>query len=176
MNGGEFTVNNGIGIVARAGQVKVNGGTFTIVNNSAAGKVGDKNFNMTAAQCLYFDATDPAYPAYNSTTDYIKVTGGTFSSDVSAYVADGYILNNGTVEKLGETNAVAKVGDTYYKTLAAAIAAAQDSETIKLLKDCSSERVNLEDKCITIDLNGNTLTSTSSLRICRQNYLQHKKA
>ena len=170
MNGGEFTVNNGIGIVARAGQVKVNGGTFTC-SGSAAGKVGDKNFNMTAAQCLYFDATDPAYPAYNSTTDYIKVTGGTFSSDVSAYVADGYILNNGTVEKLGETNAVAKVGDTYYKTLAAAIAAAQDSETIKLLKDCSSERVNLEDKCITIDLNGNTLTSTSAYGVmfCAKN-------
>ena len=29
----------------------------------------------------------------------ISITGGTFSSDVSAYVADGYILNNGTVEK-----------------------------------------------------------------------------
>ena len=48
----------------------------------------------------------------------ISVTGGTFSSDVSAYVAKGYVQNeNGTVEQLGETNAVAKVGDTYYKTL-----------------------------------------------------------
>lgn len=172
VNGGEFTVNNGIGIVARAGQVTVNGGTFTCTG-SAAGKVGDKNFNMTAAQCLYFDATDPAYPAYNSATDNIKVTGGTFSSDVSAYVADGYTYNSETktIEPLGETNAVAKVGDTYYKTLAAAIAAAQDSETIKLLKDCSSERVNLEDKCITIDLNGNTLTSTSAYGVmfCAKN-------
>ena len=72
VNGGEFTVNNGIGIVARAGQVKVNGGTFTCTG-SAEGKVGDKNFDMAAAQCLYFDATDPAYPAYNSETDYIKL-------------------------------------------------------------------------------------------------------
>lgn len=170
VNGGEFTVNNGIGIVARAGQVTVNGGTFTC-NGSANGKVGDKNFNMAAAQCLYFDATNPAYPAYNSETDYIKVTGGTFSSDVSAYVADGYILNNGTVEKLGETNAVAKVGGTYYKTLADAVAAAQDGDTITLLKDCSSERVNLESKCITIDLNGNTLTSTSAYGVmfCAKN-------
>ena len=55
--------------------------------------------------------------------------------------------------------------------IAAAIAAAQDSETIKLLKDCSSERVNLEDKCITIDLNGNTLTSTSAYGVmfCAKN-------
>lgn len=66
----------------------------------------------------------------------ISVTGGTFSSDVSAYVAEGYVQNeNGTVEQLGETNAVAKIDDTYYKTLADAVAAAQDGATITLLKD-----------------------------------------
>lgn len=66
----------------------------------------------------------------------ISVTGGTFSSDVSAYVAEGYVQNeNGTVEQLGETNAVAKIDNTYYKTLADAVAAAQDGDTITLLKD-----------------------------------------
>lgn len=156
VNGGEFTVNNGIGIVARAGQVKVNGGTFTCTG-SAEGKVGDKNFDMAAAQCLYFDATDPAYPAYNSETDYIKVTGGTFSSNVSAYVADGYIQNeNGVVETLGETNAVAKVGDTYYKTLAEAVAAAKNGETVTLLKNAEmTETIRITDgKKITLALDG----------------------
>lgn len=158
VNGGEFTVNNGIGIVARAGQVKVNGGTFTCTG-SAEGKVGDKNFDMAAAQCLYFDATDPAYPAYNSETDYIKVTGGTFSSNVSAYVADGYIQNeNGTVETLGETNAVAKVGDTYYKTLAEAVAAANNA-TVTLLKDVTANVTIPADETITLNLNGMTLTN-----------------
>ena len=158
VNGGEFTVNNGIGIVARAGQVKVNGGTFTCTG-SAEGKVGDKNFDMAAAQCLYFDATDPAYPAYNSETDYIKVTGGTFSSNVSAYVADGYIQNeNGAVETLGETNAVAKVGDTYYKTLAEAVAAANNA-TVTLLKDVTENVTIPTDKTITLNLNGMTLTN-----------------
>ena len=42
---------------------------------------------------------------------------------------------DGTVEKLGETNAVAKVGGTDHKTLADAVAAAQDGDTITLLKD-----------------------------------------
>ena len=158
VNGGEFTVNNGIGIVARAGQVKVNGGTFTCTG-SAEGKVGDKNFDMAAAQCLYFDATDPAYPAYNSETDYIKVTGGTFSSNVSAYVADGYIQNeNGAVETLGETNAVAKVGDTYYKTLAEAVAAANNA-TVTLLNDVTENVTIPTDKTITLNLNGMTLTN-----------------
>ena len=161
VNGGEFTVNNGIGIVARAGQVKVNGGTFTCTG-SAEGKVGDKNFDMAAAQCLYFDATDPAYPAYNSETDYIKVTGGTFSSNVSAYVADGYIQNeNGTVETLGETNAVAKVGDTYYKTLAEAVAAAKNDETVTLLKNAETTvELSFTNKAITLDLNGKTVSGT----------------
>ena len=161
VNGGEFTVNNGIGIVARAGQVKVNGGTFTCTG-SAEGKVGDKNFDMAAAQCLYFDATDPAYPAYNSETDYIKVTGGTFSSNVSAYVADGYIQNeNGTVETLGETNAVAKVGDTYYKTLAEAVAAAKNGETVTLLKNAETTvELSFTNKAITLDLNGKTVSGT----------------
>ena len=166
VNGGEFTVNNGIGIVARAGQVTVNGGTFTC-NGSANGKVGDKNFNMAAAQCLYFDATNPAYPAYNSETDYIKVTGGTFSSDVSAYVADGYILNNGTVEKLGETNAVAKVGNTYYKTLADAVAAVPTNgteTTITLLNNVIfTGHININDgKNIILDLNGHDVVSTDA--------------
>ena len=159
VNGGEFTVNNGIGIVARAGQVKVNGGTFTCTG-SAEGKVGDKNFDMAAAQCLYFDATDPAYPAYNSETDYIKVTGGTFSSNVSAYVADGYTYNSETktVEPLGETNSVAKVGDTYYKTLADAVTAA-DNATVTLLKDVTANVTIPADKTITLNLNGMTLTN-----------------
>lgn len=89
VNGGDFTVNNGIGIVARAGQVTVNGGRF-ICNGSAKGKVGDKKFDMDAAQILYFDASNPAYPAYNSATDYIKVTGGLFAAAFNnAYCADG---------------------------------------------------------------------------------------
>ena len=73
----------------------------------------------------------------NETTDQIKrisITGGTFATDVSAYVAEGYVQNeNGTVEQLGATNAVAEVGNTYYKTLAEAVSAA-DNNTVTLLK------------------------------------------
>lgn len=160
VNGGNFTVHNGIGIVARAGQVTVNGGTFTCTG-SAKGGVGDKKFDMDAAQCVYFDASNPAYPAYNSATDYIKLQGGTFSSDVSAYVAEGYVQNNGTVEQLGETNAVAKVGNTYYKTLAEAVSAA-DKNTVTLLKNTAEDVVIPADKTVTLDLNGKKLTNVQS--------------
>lgn len=162
VNDGNFTVNNGIGIVARAGQVTVNGGTFTCTG-SAKGGVGDKKFDMDAAQCVYFDASNPAYPAYNSETDYIKLQGGKFSSDVSAYVAKGYVQNeNGTVEQLGETNAVAKVGNTYYKTLSAAVAVAQSGATVKLLANINGQTVIPADKNIVLDLNGKTMTHTGT--------------
>lgn len=93
----------------------------------------------------------------------ISVTGGTFSSDVSAYVAEGYVQNeNGTVEQLGETNAVAKVGNTYYKTLADAVAAAQGGATVKLLKDVTEDVVIPADQTITLDLNGKKLTNVQS--------------
>ena len=89
----------------------------------------------------------------------ITIIGGTFSSDVSAYVPNGYIQNeNGAVETLGETNAVAKVGDTYYKTLPEAVAAAQNGETVTLLEDVTENVTIPTDKTITLDLNGKTLS------------------
>ena len=90
VNGGTFTVNNGIGVVCRAGQVNINGGTF-ICNGSAKGKVGDKNFDMDAAQALYFDNSNPPYPGYTAATDGIFVNGGAFTDLASAvkYATDG---------------------------------------------------------------------------------------
>ena len=101
----------------------------------------------------------------------ISVTGGTFSSDVSAYVAKGYVQNeNGTVEQLGETNAVAKVGDTYYKTLADAVAAVQNGGTITLLKDAElTYTLNLA-KNITIDGQGKyTIKAANSFTVGSDN-------
>lgn len=100
----------------------------------------------------------------------VKVTGGTFSSDVSAYVAEGYFQNGGTVEALNLNNAVAKIGETPYATLAAAVAAAQDGNTITLLKDSVGSGIGTykdpgKDMCgnqqiaakgFTIDFNGHT--------------------
>lgn len=60
---------------------------------------------------------------------------------------------------------------TTYSTLAEAIAAAQKDQVIKLLADCSSDRINLEDKSIKVALNGHTLTSTASYGVmfCAKN-------
>ncbi|WP_418375030.1 S-layer homology domain-containing protein [Agathobaculum sp.] len=93
----------------------------------------------------------------------ISVTGGTFSSDVSAYVAEGYVQNNGTVERLGETNAVAKVGDTYYKTLSAAVAVAKDGDTVTLLKNVVLNSTLTLNKNMILDLNGCEISNGSAM-------------
>lgn len=168
ISGGNFIVNNGIGIVARAGQVTVTGGSFTC-NGTAEGKVGDKDFNMAAAQPVYFDASNPAYPAYNSETDYIKLLGGTFSSDVTNYVAENYtcIQNNGkyTIKALNEV-AVAKIGDDLYPTLAKAIEAVPDNgesaTTVTLVKNTAEDITIPAHKKVALNLNGKKLTNVSS--------------
>ena len=110
------------------------------------------------------------YDASNSGT--AAVTGGKFDADISKYVPDGYIYNGetNTVEQLTVNNAVAKVGDTYYKSLADAIDAAQDGDTITLLKDAElTSTLNLA-KNITIDGQGKyTIKAANSFTVGSDN-------
>ena len=99
---------------------------FTSAYGSDANTVG----NLTISGGEFKRASDTQemivdhYDASNSGT--AAVTGGKFDADISKYIPTDYVQSaDGTVEKLGETNAVAKVGGTYYKTLADAVAAAQ---------------------------------------------------
>ena len=116
VKGGTFNIRGGAGIVARAGQVSVDGGTFTCTGN-ATGKVGDSRVVVPCA-ALVFDS-EANYPALNDESvilvkngtftvesgvavaqavkaaedlnPRISIKGGSFSSDPSAYVAAGYI-------------------------------------------------------------------------------------
>ena len=92
------------------------------------------------------------------------ITGGTFSSDVSEYLDEGLGQDaNGTVGKVEEGFAAVRIGDTYYQTLAKAIAEAKENDTITLLRevDLGSDRVTIN-KAVTLDLNGCTLTSSNA--------------
>ena len=62
----------------------------------------------------------------------------------------------------GTGTGVAMIGDTTYATLADAVAKADNSATIKLLKDTAEDITIPADKTITIDLNGKTLTNVNS--------------
>lgn len=56
-------------------------------------------------------------------------------------------------------SAVAKIGDTGYATLAAAVAAANNGETVTLLTNTAEDITIAQDKNITLDLGSNTLTN-----------------
>ena len=77
---------------------------------------------------------------------------------------DGIIQTNQPVVK-GDSSIekffVAKVGDTYYKTLAEAVAAAKNDETVTLLKNADTTvELSFTNKAITLDLNGKTVSGT----------------
>ena len=77
---------------------------------------------------------------------------------------DGIIQTNQPVVK-GDSSIekffVAKVGDTYYKTLADAVAAAKNDETVTLLKNAETTvELSFTNKAITLDLNGKTVRGT----------------
>ena len=152
INNGEFS-NVTQAVVQNNNIATVNGGTFNAPNyHVLENRKFNGNYNAGELTVTGGNFTGSIMVTSGATT---SITGGTFSSDVSAYVAEGYVQNNGTVEQLGETNAVAEVGDTYYKTLADAVAAAQDGQTVKMLNGTKvTEEISFSGKKITLDLNG----------------------
>lgn len=95
-----------------------------------------------------------------------SVSGGSFSHEVPAeYCATGFVCDgeNGSFEIVRADSIVeAQVGDTTYKTLAEAIAAAKDGDIVVLLRSVSvdGEGIVVSGKAITLDLNGKTITGS----------------
>ena len=166
VSGGTFNITNGAGIVARAGTVKVKGGTFNCSGNSA-GWVGDSK-NKVPCAALVFDK-NANYPALTDSSQ-ILVSGGSFSTDPAANgatLADGYVaaLNSEGMYKVGKENPVAEINGVKYDTLQSAITAAQAAQggaTIKLLANIStSSHYEVKDENpVTIDLNGHNITGS----------------
>lgn len=159
-DGIDKTINDGaiedgaaISIVNRAGykglsNIEVKGGTFTAKDGNAAVKA----YNWE-------NLTESGF----TQNDKVSVSGGTFSSAVDkSLCADGYIPTqnaDGTYGvKVGQY--VAEVGTTKYETLQAAIAAAQDDQTVTLLADVEQNTQLAINKSITLGLNGKTIKNT----------------
>lgn len=171
INGGNFS-NIAQYVIMNWNKAEITAGTFQTLDTASAVLFtsafgGDANTvgKLTISGGEFKHASDTQemivdhYDASNSGT--AAVTGGKFDADISKYIPTDYVQSaDGTVEKLGETNAVAKVGDTYYKTLADAVAAA-DNNTVTLLKDVTADITIPAGKTMTLDLNGKTLTNVN---------------
>ena len=169
INGGNFS-NTAQYVIMNWNKAEITAGTFqtldtasAVLFTSAYGADDNTVGRLTISGGEFKHASDTQEMIVDhydeSNSGAAAVTGGRFDADISKYIPSDYVQSaDGTVEKLGESNAVAKVGDTYYKTLADAVTAA-DNATVTLLKDVTANVTIPADKTITLNLNGMTLTN-----------------
>ena len=175
INGGNFS-NTAQYVIMNRNKAEITAGTFqtldtasAVLFTSAFGSNANYVGELTISGGEFKHASDTQEMIVDHYDESNKgnavVTGGKFDADISKYIPTDYVQSaDGTVEKLGETNAVAKVGGTYYKTLADAVAAAQDGDTITLLKDVDlGNTVTVANKTVTLNMAGKTIYNTKDL-------------
>lgn len=184
---------NGAGIVMRGGTLEYRAGTITATGDANfTGKVGDSRVVVGTSgivydrDCNYYDVANAkitisdnsgekkvvgaksAIEVVNENNQAVDnvfdIQGGTFSSDVSAYVntVDGRetFEHEGTYY-VGKFKAQIK-GGLKYETALTAINKAPAGSTVVLLKDCSENgRAPQISKNVTLDLNGKNLIFSS---------------
>ena len=161
--GGSFTTEASKGYVisipyAKVGlDLNISGGTFDAsdglyviyTTESSSTKADDNSLSISGG--TFTAGTQFAQISDNNKFDDF-ITGGTFKTSageadnsVSAYFPDGLSLTVDTNGTVGYDTSIseARIGNTYYKTLADAIEAAQDNETVTLLKDVSVSAADL---------------------------------
>ena len=156
---GDGAIQDGaaISIVNRAGykglgQTAITGGTFTAKAGNAALKA--YTWDSSTKQELAFDNSAKA----------VAVSGGTFSAAVASDLcAEGYapVANADGTYSVGAP--VAQIGTKAYASLADAVAAAEDGQTVTLLADVEQNTQLTIDKDITLDLNGKTIKNTQDI-------------
>ena len=180
--GGTYTSENAT--YGNSLNLNITGGTFTCLNDQGSaiaiydlGKVAqEENISISgdakltsisdtrkSYQVLSLDdisVTDSAYGA-NSGKVSTTITGGTFTTDPSDYLEDDYQAvqgDDGYTVSMKDT--VATIGERKYTSLAKAIAAAQDDDTVTLVADTTEDISISGTKNLTLDLGGKTLTNT----------------
>ena len=193
ITGGTINVNNGVGILMRGGEMTMTGGEINATGDATrTGSVGDTNQKIGVSGVI-FDR-DANYPAVATTKIKIdgdakvngakeavelintngvadaksafSLKGGTYNKDVTALLDENSWVeeNNGVyVVK----NYYAKVGETKYASLQAAVHAATAGQTVvtlindvDLTTDDELEVNKLQD--IVLDLNGHSIKGANA--------------
>ena len=184
ITGGTFTLNYApssgyTAVILVYGDTTISGGEFI---QNATPKWGYPQVVMTGVEEGYTAITrvtgghfvnkksgDNIFHGYTpATADNFEVSGGTFNKYVSdSYMAEGFIPvknANGTYG-VKEGKFVAEIGSKKYETLAEAVAAAEDGQTVTLLADvadCGSLTIS---KNITLNGDGHTISGNSSISV-----------
>ena len=186
---GKLTVNDGAviyglagAIAMKKGELEVNGGTLTSKGKGNTGTWGDgtgnlknaalnfckPNGNVTATikggtitaegDAVVIDAQPTAGKEVS-----LAISGGTYSSDVSKYCAEGCsVAPNTTDGTYGVViDSYAKIGETLYSTLQEAINAATAGQTVTVINDVdmtSGRGITVKaGQDVVLDLNGHSI-------------------
>ena len=164
--------------------VTVNGGTFVSQNgyavyegiaySSTSGPAAEASYaSIQINNGVFKAAEDKDAVSIEKAENKKVISGGTFTSgnatsNVSKYYIAGAALTqdeNGTIVEDTGKNIVARVDGIGFTDLASAIAAADDGDTVTLLEGVKIDTsLELKDG-ITLDLGGNTLTSTDDYTV-----------
>lgn len=125
--------------MSNGGKIVVNGGTFTKNNYS-----NDKKNGGLVGGFSGMPSWDAAESLETLEKNGFTITGGTFA------------MNDESVNLMP----IAEVNDKQYFSLNAAISAATENATVKLLKGTTENVTISRDKTLTLDLNGKTLSGS----------------
>lgn len=193
--GSSLTVTGGTiygeagGIAMFQGDLFVSGGTITSKGRGDTGEWGDGTGNLSNA-ALYVGTERAGYGDVSATIEgglftaegnavvlnsangkysiKLGLKGGSFSSDPSEYVAEGYVAEKkdySYVVRALKDNDVAVVDGVVYSSLAKAIENAKNGEVIRLLRDVELAEFVTIDKNIEINLNGKDIKSMTDFAI-----------
>ncbi len=126
ITGGTFNIEKGVGILTRSGSTSITNANIT-VSDSQIGYVGDSKIKVPSV-AVYND-TVANYPGGTPST---KVSGGTYSTDVSEYLAEGY--------------KVAKIGTTYQVMSNDTTEVKVDENTAAVSKEVTENITEFKDK------------------------------
>ncbi len=175
ISGGTFNKN----VVIYTGEYNISGGTF----NGYLDSEDNNSCNITGGtfnSYIYFSKGDckisgdtEFYDTYNAGGATFDITGGKCTTEpiTASYTywyntdRDSYAFDeNGNIVE--RTDSVCEINGTPYTSLAKAIAAAQEGDTIKMLADVDlvdfgNDGLKIPaDKSVTLDLNGKALTGS----------------
>ncbi len=133
-------------------------GKMDISAISVVSNYGDVDANISGGKIMAKGNAKVLNVVAPKNTADMTVTGGTFSTDVSAYApADADIKTNADGSIV--VNPVAEINGDYYSALQYAFDAASDNDTVTLTADTDITGVGAEfnSKTITLDLNGRNI-------------------
>ena len=151
INGGEFTATGSSPVIQQNGNkgigtVQIDGGTFKTDNGEIIGVASGTKTEVTITKGSFTTNNDAAKTAL------AKYVDPSAEFDVAS----------GTVSAIPVEQAVVSVGAKNYKTLAAAINAAQNGETVVLKQDVTESVSVPAGKEITLDLAGKNIQSNDA--------------